>query len=515
MVILAMTVEALAQRPSTTTGRLVVSKTNPRYFEIAAGEPGAGRAVYLTGSHIWNNLHDGMGPGAACPASPERFDYDGYLQFLKARGHNFMRLWRWEQFQSQAAGGGFHLCMTPQPWPRTGPGLAKDGKPKFDLSKLDQAFFDRLRERVVAAGNAGIYVDVMFFDGWALHLSPSPDNVEGHPFFAANNVNGIGIKSIVDYQVLPLAAPVQAIQEAYIKKVVDVLHELPNVLYEVANESSGGGTVDESFAKMLGLSGAPTWGNSTAWQYWVIDVVRRYEKAKGYAHHPIGMTMQFPVADQTKVNAPLFSSQADWISPGYDDEAFTRGGHPMAPGAPPSRWYDNPPASDGKKVIITDTDHYAPGRGDALWAWKSFLRGHNPILMDFGLIGGVNPPNPAAAAPGLPSFASVEPARYAMGDTRRFAERMHLIAMLPRGDLSSTGYALAEPGKEYLVLQPNDVRAPIDVRLEAGNYDAQWFGVNSRETKQQAPVRVERAGAVGLTPPVDVRGPVVLYLRKR
>ena len=49
-----------------------------------------------------------------------------------------------------------------------------------------------------------MYVAVMLFDGWALHLSPAPDHVEGHPFHADNNVNGIGIGSIVDYQVLPL-----------------------------------------------------------------------------------------------------------------------------------------------------------------------------------------------------------------------------------------------------------------------------------------------------------------------
>jgi hypothetical protein len=32
------------------------------------------------------------------------------------------------------------------------------------------AYFARLRERVVAAGKEGIYVAVMFFDGWGLHL---------------------------------------------------------------------------------------------------------------------------------------------------------------------------------------------------------------------------------------------------------------------------------------------------------------------------------------------------------
>src|SRR5205814_8793440 len=131
------------------------------------------------------------------------------------------------------------------------------------LSKFDKAYFDRLRDRVIAAGNEGIYVAVMLFDGFALHLSPAPDNVEGHPFHAANNVNGIGITSIVDYQVLPLDPRVQALQEAYIRQVVDTVHDLPNVLYEVANESSGGGLVDRTFAEALGLSDPPDWGATT------------------------------------------------------------------------------------------------------------------------------------------------------------------------------------------------------------------------------------------------------------
>lgn len=401
--------------------------------------------------------------------------------------------------------------MAPQPWQRTGPGTAKDGKPKFDLSKFDQTFFDRLRERVIAAGNEGIYVAVMFFDGWALHLSPPPDNVEGHPFHSANNVNGIGINSIVDYQALPLDARVGALQEAYIKKVVDAVQDLPNVLYEVANESSGGGTVGKEFAEMLGFKDVPNWGNSTEWQYWVIDVVKQYEKEKRYVTHPIGITMQFPVADQTKVNDPLFSSRAEWISPGYDDEIFARGGHPMAPGSPPSRWYDNPPANDKRKVIISDTDHYAPGKGDALWAWKSFLRGHHPILMDFGLIGGVKPSDPSAAAPGLPSFTSVEPARYAMGDTRRYAERMTLIDMTPRADVSSTGYALVNPGREYLALQPNESGGAFSVELAAGNYSLEWFNVKTRETTRGAALKIERDGPQNVIPPFT--GPAVLYLK--
>jgi hypothetical protein len=490
-------------------GPLVVSTANPRYFTVASD---ARRAVYLTGSHIWNNLHDGMGPGAACAETSEQLDYGEYLDFLEAHGHNFIRLWRWEQFKSQAAAGDFHLCMTPQPWPRTGPGAAKDGRPKFDLDRFDQAFFDRLRARVVTAGERGMYVSVMLFEGWGLHLSPAPDHVEGHPFHAANNVNGVGIGSIVDYQVLPLDPRVQALQEAYVRKVVDTLHDLPNLLWEVANESSGGGQADPAFAEALGQAGTPEWGDSTAWQHWVIERVRRHEAEMGHERHPMGMTMQFPVAEQTRVNDPLFASQAEWISPGYDDEVFAGGGHPMAPGSPQSRWLEDPPAADGRKVVISDTDHYAPGRGDALWAWKSFLRGNHPILMDMGLIGGVSPADPSAGGP--VSSAAFEPARHAMGDTLRFARRMNLIAMQPRGDLSSTGYALAEPGEEYLVLEPGGAGGPLTVLLEPGAYSAAWFSVERRATLQGTTTTVERSQAVSFSPPSEASGPSVLHLKK-
>src|SRR5262245_60556748 len=61
-------------------GPLRVHPENPRYFT-----DGSGRAVYLTGSHTWNNLVD-MGRGD--PPGP--FDFDGYLDFLGRHGHNFI-----------------------------------------------------------------------------------------------------------------------------------------------------------------------------------------------------------------------------------------------------------------------------------------------------------------------------------------------------------------------------------------------------------------------------------------
>jgi hypothetical protein len=400
------------------------------------------------------------------------------------------------------AGGAFHICASPQPWPRTGPGSATDGKPRFDLAAFDLTYFDRLRSYVTAAGDEGIYVSVMLFEGFGLHLSVPPNNVEGHPFHAANNVNGISISSIDDYMVLPLDPRVHAVQEAYIRKVVDTVHDLPNMLYEVANESVGGGSLDPKFFGAMGLQDAPSNGDSTEWQYGVIRFVKNYERQQGYDPRPVGMTMQYPVPDQSKVNAPLFDGPADWISPGFDDVD--------TPGET-SRWLVDPPPSDGTKVVLSDTDHYSAMWSDALWAWKTFLRGYYPLLYDLGIVTGVNPSDPSA---GSPSFESLEPARLAMGDTRRYAERLRLLAMAPRGDLTSTGYALASPGAEYLVLQPDEAAGAFTVTLEAGAYTVEWHNVATRQTSEEPERTVAGGGAERFKSPSAGGGPVVLYLKR-
>jgi hypothetical protein len=487
---------AFVPEMSQAMGPLVVSPINPRYFSVASADPAKGKVVYLTGSHVNNNLHDGLGSGRDCPQEPESFDFDAYLELLTQRGHNFIRLWRWEQFQGYLGPADVHFCMTPQPWPRTGPGSAKDGKPKFDLSTFDQAFFDRLRHRVEAAGRAGIYASVMLFEGFSLHLTQTPDNIEGHPFHAANNVNDIGITSIVDYQVLPLDPGVEAIQDAYIRKVIDTVHDLPNVLYEVANESSG--QFAESVTFPDGSAIESPIGDSTQWQYWVIETVKNYERAMGYDAHPIGMTYLFPVADLSRANEPLWNSPADWISPGFDD---TLGD---------SRWFADPPPNDGSKVVLLDTDHFSPFSSSALWVWKSFLRGHHPVLYDLGILGGGMPPNPAE---GSPSFDSLEPARWAMGEARRFAEQIDLANLEPSGNLASSGYALAHPSQEYVALRIGESDGDFTVTVTPGTYAVRWHDIQSRETLNVDPFIAERAGPVALRSPLEGTMPVVVHLK--
>ncbi|MBN1999091.1 hypothetical protein JW935_16145 [candidate division KSB1 bacterium] len=145
-----------------TQGTLFVSAINPRYFTNNSG-----KAVYLTGSHTWNNLVD-MGP----EQSPEEFDFPAYLEWLKKYHHNFIRLWTWELLNwdtraNREESAKVHTVF-PQPWMRTGPGNASDGKPKFDLKKHNPIYFERLKQRIKLAADNDIYVSIMLFDGLAV-----------------------------------------------------------------------------------------------------------------------------------------------------------------------------------------------------------------------------------------------------------------------------------------------------------------------------------------------------------
>ncbi len=63
-------------------GPLRVSEKNPAYFT-----DNTGKAIYLTGSHTWNNLVDMKLPGTS-----ENFDYEKYIIWMKELNHNFIRL---------------------------------------------------------------------------------------------------------------------------------------------------------------------------------------------------------------------------------------------------------------------------------------------------------------------------------------------------------------------------------------------------------------------------------------
>ena len=431
------------------TGPLRVHPTNPRYFA-----DGSGKAVYLTGAHTWSSLVD-MGPGDPPPA----FDFDAYLDWMVKLDHNVIRLWTWEQTTWDARGGRinwFHPKVhfaAPQPWARTGPGKALDGKPKFDLSKHDPEYFKRLRTRVETAGKRGIYVSIMLFEGWGMQFMPGA--YEAHPLHPKNNVGGIGVggKGVEVYELRDKA--VTAVQEACVRKVIETVNDLDNVLYEISNENHAA---------------------STEWQYHIIRFIKDCEKARP-KQHPVGMTFQYKGGS----NQTLLDSPADWVSPN-----------------PAGGYRDNPPDVKGKKVILTDTDHLWGIGGDQAWVWKSFTRGLNPLFMD---------PDEGVVIGGKLE-KKWDPVRRNLGYTLRYARRMDLAAMTPQSKLSSTKYCLAAPGREYLVFLPGGGRAEVDLSAAKGPLAVEWFEPAAGKTVKVA--AIEGGGKRALAAPF--KGDAVVYL---
>jgi len=434
-------------------GPLRVHPSNRRYFTDDSG-----RAIYLTGSHTWNSLQD-MGYSDPPPA----FDFAHYLDFLARHHHNFIRLWRWELPKWTERQSAQARYCAPHPWKRAGPGNALDNKPKFDLEKFDDDYFKRLRSRVEAAGQRGVYVSIMFFEGWGLRFVP--DGWKTHPFNPCNNINGIDgdlNRQGKGLEIYALASPaITRLQEAYVRQVIDTVNDLDNVLYEISNEN-----------------GLP----STDWQYHLIRFIHEYEKSKP-KQHPVGITSDgFGGGDDTD---RLFNSPADWISPSPDKNDYK----------------ENPPAAAGVKVVVADTDHLWGVGGNRIWVWKSFLRGLNPVWMD--------PYEKSSLWETLPENA--ENVRRSMGETRVFAERMNLTSMMPRDERASTGYCLANDGVEYLVYQPR-AGADFSVSLKAGVYDYEWF--DPAKGTMSGNGRVASSNGKELFhPPMD--GDAVLYLKAR
>lgn len=452
--ILCAALGGLVSAAEPAAGPLRILKSNPRYFT-----DGSGKAIYLAGSHNWGNFEDN-GHRSVPGDPPAAFDYDGYLEFLANLNHNFFRLWRWEtpKWTDDDPPGVKHA--RPHPWARTGPGLAHDQKPKFDLTHFDPEYFERMRSRITAAGRRGMYVSIMLFEGWG---AQTLDVWACHPFHSENNVNGVeadadGDGRGIEFYTLHnsvMGKRVLELQEAYLRKVIDTVNDLDNVLYEVCNEAGS---------------------YSTEWQYYVIRFVHDYEAQKA-KQHPVGMTFQYRGGN----NAALFDSPADWVSPNTGD--------------PQQSYLENPPASPGGKVIVNDTDHLCGHNcGDAVWVWKSFCRGLNLLFMEE-----LNP---------SPTWR--DSARMGMGQTRRYAEKVDLAATTPRAELSSTRYCLANAGEEYLVLQPgNSGQFRVDLRESGKTFAVEWLDISNNKTLVDKPVR----GGDRIMFNTPFPGPAVLYLK--
>jgi hypothetical protein len=418
------------------TSPLKPNPVNPRYF----ADP-HGNAVLLTGFHTWSNLVD-IWRGE--PKKP--FGFDWYLEELSRLGHNFIRLWAWDALCSWNPDD----RVAPYPWARTGPGEAVDGKPKINFDVFDEEYFERLRTRVSAANERGIYVGVMLFESWATQQGNTTP-LDWHITAKQNNVNGIdGLANLHDGWMMGwmgLGDPaIQAIQERYIERVVRELNGFSNVLYEVSNEAGK---------------------HSYAWQQHVVDYVRHIESSLPN-RHLVAITGGMGTRD-----AAFFTLDADYLAP----EGWTPQGEINSHRDGLATWGEAPETD--KTPIVLDTDHIWGIGGNVRWAWQSFLRGYHCLYMD--------------RIDDQPFSVFVHPwwseptnlaLRAELGRVLRLAKTLNLNTMVPQNDGADSSYCLAGP--EVRVVLSLDGR-PLKVMVPFTFSSATWHEVGSDQSAAAKP----------------------------
>jgi hypothetical protein len=197
----------------------------------------------------------------------------------------------------------------------------------------------------------------------------------------------------------------------------------------------------------------------------MLAVVKRHDGSRGL-RHPVGLTAPAPwMGDRAAANARLAASDADWTSPNGE-------GHDT-----------DPPAATGAKVSVLDTDHiWGIGGQSVDWVWRAFARGHNVLSMD-SLKGpdlaGRSVRYDAESTP--EKVAAEDAAREGIRQTRRVSEMLDLRGARSRGDLSSTGFALADPADgDFVVYAPEGGRFTLDLSGTAGQrLAASWVDVEA------------------------------------
>jgi len=414
---------------------------NPKYL-LFRGEP---TVLITSGEHYGAVLN-------------RDFDYVRYLEALARSGMDLTRTFSGAYCEHPGAFNIARNTLAPAegsllcPWARSDePGYANGGA-KFDLTRYDEAYFERLRDFMREAGKRGIVVEFVLFcpfygdEQWDL----SPMNV-------ANNVNGIGGIPREEVYTL-LHEDLLRVQQAMVRRIVAELAPFDNLYYEICNEPYFGGVTLE-------------------WQHRIAETIADAEKALPARHliarnvangrekvgnlHPAVSILNFHYAhppDTVAMNAhlPVVIADDETGFNGTSDEAYRTEAWDfiLAGGA----IFDNLDYSFtvGHEDGTFEYPDTQPGGGST-----SFRR-QMQILSDF--VGGFGfihmKPDASVVVGGVPEGGSVQ--------------------------------ALVEEGRAYAVYVQGRGPTTLLVEMPEGTYRAEWVNPVTGEVDKRA--GIEHAG---------------------
>jgi len=211
------------------------------------------------------------------------FDNAKYLKTLEKYGFNLTRTFCGASYLEPV--GAFNIkenTLAPKagrylaPWARSDQPGAWDGGNKWDLTKWNEDYFKRFRDFATQAALRSVVIEVNLFcpfyeDKKTRESAMWPLS----PFNAANNINGPGTVSGHDVYTLDKSGGLLAVQESFVRRIVEELKNFDNVYYEICNEPYFAGVTIE-------------------WQRHIADVISEAQK-----DHPAKKLISQNIANHT------------------------------------------------------------------------------------------------------------------------------------------------------------------------------------------------------------------------
>ena len=384
------------------------------------------------------------------------FNYRKYFETLESLGFNLTRTFSGAYCEPYGAFSIQNNTLAPAknelicPWARSEqPGYANGGN-KFDLTKWDPAYFQRLRDFVGEAGKHGIVVELVlfcpFYEDSMWNLSPMN---------AANNVNGIG--TMKRTEVYTLKHPrLLAVQDAMVRRIVGELKDFDNLYYEICNEPYFGGVTLE-------------------WQAHIAQTITEAE-AGFDGRHLIAQNIANKYQKITDPNPRVsifnfhYAKPPNTVTDNYalnrliaDDETGFAGSEPK------------PYRLEGWDFIIAGGAVY-----DNLD--YSFSVGHEDGT------GKINAPGGGGAV-----------LHKQLGILSRFVNGFDFVKTTPDSSVikggipdKATARALVDKGRAYAIYINGGSRAKLQVQLPEGKYSAEW--INTKTGKTDKNERFDHSG---------------------
>jgi Family of unknown function (DUF6298) len=364
-----------------------------------------------------------------------------------------------------------------QPWARSGQGAAWDGLSKYDLTRFNPWYFARLKEFADACGRTGrVLVLQTYFQHNILEAGA---HWADFPWRPANCLQATGFPEPPDYAggkrvfmaeaFYDVSHPVRRdLHRRYIRHCLDVLGDCPNVIFQTGEEYTG----PLHFV-----------------QFW-LDTVAEWQKETG-KKVTVGLSATKDVQDAILADparAPLVGviDLKYWWYTADGGVYDPRGGENLAPRQQLRDWKGGKSRTAGSVArAVREYRAKYPEKAvtvslDGDFAWAAWAAGGSLPAVPPGV-----PEELLAAAPRLKPFEA---------------------AGLPAG-----AYALAEPGRHYLIWVPAWGAVSVDLTDHSGSYSSAWLDL---KTGRPRPGAMKLTGGGPVTIRTPAAGPAVLWVSR-